>query len=124
MRHELLRHGGVSGSSFNNGLHSIEIDVASDLFNMYKADDLQWHMYTLFHASWNQAHMITLCEIIVGHFLTHEILVDAYFVSMGVLAIGRVLCRGVNEVTITWLDVGYARDVNCDLFRCGYVDRW
>ena len=43
---------------------------------------------------------------------------------MGMLAVGRVLRRGVNEGTKTWLDAGYARDVHCDLFRCGYNDRW
>ena len=43
---------------------------------------------------------------------------------MGVLAVGRVLHRDVNEGTITWLDVEYARDVDCDLCRYGYYDRW
>ena len=65
---ELLRHGGhcVSGSSLNNGLHSIEIDVARNLFNLYKTDYLQWHSYTLFPASWNQSSIITFIVILVG----------------------------------------------------------
>ena len=43
---------------------------------------------------------------------------------MGVLAVGRVLRRGGIEDTITWLDVGYACNVDYDLFRCGYNDQW
>ena len=54
----------------------------------------------------------------------HLISLLTHFASMGLLAVGWVLRRGVNVGTITWLDVGYARDVECDLFRCGYEDRW
>ena len=54
----------------------------------------------------------------------HLISLLTHFVSIGVLAVGRVLRRGAIEGTITWLDAGYARDVDCDLFRCGYNDRW
>ena len=43
------------GSNLNNGLHSIEIDAASNLFNLYEIDDLQWRQYNFYHASWNQA---------------------------------------------------------------------
>ena len=38
----------------NDGLQSMEMEVASNSFNLYKTDDLQWHPYTLFHASLNQ----------------------------------------------------------------------
>ena len=41
---------------------------------------------------------------------------------MRVLAVGRWLHRSVNEGTVTWLDVEYTRDVDCDLFRSGYDD--
>ena len=54
----------------------------------------------------------------------HLISLVTHFASMGVLAVSWVLRQGVNEGTITWLDAGYARDVDCDLFRCGYNDRW
>ena len=49
---------------------------------------------------------------------------DTHFASMGVLAVGWVLHSGVNEGTVTWLDVEYTCDVDCDLFRCCYNGRW
>ena len=42
---------------------------------------------------------------------------------MGVMAVGWVLHRDINEGSMNLLDVGYARDVDCDLFRRGYNDR-
>ena len=76
------------------------------------------------HCCGTGAHdsIITFIEILVRHFSAPDIPVDAFCVKGGVGY--RASAAQGCQWDITWLDAGYAGDVDCDLFCCGYNDRW